>query len=145
MTSAPTAYAFGTTVDLPLDEAIAAITAALKDEGFGILTQIDVAATLRQKLDVSFEPYVILGACNPSLAHQALTAVHDIGLLLPCNVIVHAHGAQTRIDVADPIAMLGLIPHPQLGPVADQARERLLRAVQTLGAVDSGAGEVAAG
>lgn len=132
MTNAPVPYAFGTTLDLPLDEAIAAVTAALKEEGFGILTQIDVAATLRQKLDVHFEPYVILGACNPALAHQALTAVHDIGLLLPCNVIVHAHGAQTRIDVADPIAMLGLIPHPQLTQIAEQARERLQRAIHAL-------------
>jgi uncharacterized protein (DUF302 family) len=137
MTTAPANYAFGTTVDLPLDEAIAAITAALKEEGFGILTQIDVAATLQQKLNVSFEPYVILGACNPSLAHQALTLVHDIGLLLPCNVVVHAQGARSRIDVADPITMLGLIPDPRLTPVATQARERLYRAVQTLGAVDS--------
>jgi uncharacterized protein (DUF302 family) len=137
MTTAFPTYAFGTTVDLPLDEAIAAITAALKEEGFGILTQIDVAATLQQKLNVSFEPYVILGACNPGLAHQALTLVHDIGLLLPCNVVVHAHGSRSRIDVADPIAMLGLIPNPQLAPIAEQARERLYRAVQTLGAVDS--------
>jgi uncharacterized protein (DUF302 family) len=133
MTSVPVPYAFGTTLDLSFEEAITAITAALKAEGFGILTQIDVAATLRQKLDVSFEPYMILGACNPTLAHQALTAVHDIGLLLPCTVIVHAHGAQTRIDVADPIAMLGLIPHAELTVIAAEARDRLLRALQSLG------------
>lgn len=145
MATAPASYAFGTTVDLPLGEAIAAVTAALKEEGFGILTQIDVAATLRQKLDVSFEPYVILGACNPGLAHQALTAVHDIGLLLPCNVVVHAHGAQTRIDVADPIAMLALIPDPRLEPIAAQARERLHRAVATLGGVDPGSSEATIG
>ena len=126
------AYGFGTSLPLPLDEAIARVTAALKAQGFGVLTTIDVRATMKQKLDVEFEPYVILGACNPPLAHRALTAVHDIGLLLPCNVIVHQHGDACRVEVADPIAMLGIVQAPELAAVAREARARLERVVAEL-------------
>jgi uncharacterized protein (DUF302 family) len=125
-------YGFGTTVYLPFEEAVEQVTAALKEEGFGVLTTIDVRQTLKQKLDVEFEPYVILGACNPTLAHRALTTVHDIGLLLPCNVIVHAHGEQTRVDIADPSAMLGIVQEAALDDLAADARARLERALQHL-------------
>jgi uncharacterized protein (DUF302 family) len=125
-------YGFGVTLEMPLDEAIEQVTAALKEEGFGVLTTIDVQATMKQKLDIDFEPYHILGACNPHLAHRALSAVHDVGLLLPCNVIVHSHGTQTRVDIADPIAMMGIIEKPELEEVAQEARDRLKRVVEHL-------------
>lgn len=129
-------YGFGTTLDLPVEQAIERVTAALKEEGFGVLTTIDVQKTMKEKLDVDFEPYVILGACNPHLAHRALGAVHDIGLLLPCNVIVHAEGDQTRIEVADPIAMMRIVGNSALDSVAQEARSRLESAVERLKAGD---------
>lgn len=128
----PQAYGFGTTVNLPLDQAITQVKEALKQEGFGVLTTIDVRETLKQKLNVDFEPYIILGACNPQLAHRALTTVHDVGLLLPCNVIVHAHDGQSRIDIADPVAMLGIVNDPTLQDVAEEARVRLQRVLERL-------------
>lgn len=127
-----TTYGFGTELDLPLEQAIERVTAALKQQGFGVLTTIDVRQTLKQKLDVDFEPYTILGACNPPLAHRALQAEHDIGLLLPCNVIVHAHGERSRVAVADPIAMLGIVTNPQVEAVAHEAAERLHRMIDSL-------------
>ena len=125
-------YGFGTTIDLTVEQAIERVTAALKEEGFGVLTTIDVAQTMKQKLDVDFEPYVILGACNPQLAHQALQSVHDIGLLLPCNVIVHADGERTRVEIADPIAMMRIVGNDKLDAVAHEARSRLERTLQRL-------------
>jgi uncharacterized protein (DUF302 family) len=132
MSTTPSLYGFGTTLAVPLDQAIVQVTAALQAEGFGVLTTIDVAQTMKQKLDVDFEPYVILGACNPALAHRALTAEHEIGLLLPCNVILHTHGAATRVAIADPIAMLGVVANPILAEVAQEARARLTRVVNRL-------------
>jgi uncharacterized protein (DUF302 family) len=125
-------YGFGTVLNMPVEQAIERVTGALKEEGFGILTTIDVKETMKQKLDVEFEPYFILGACNPQLAHRALGAVHDVGLLLPCNVIVHSHGEQTHVEVADPIAMLGIVQNDALEGIAQEARSRLQRAVQRL-------------
>lgn len=128
-------YGFGATLHVSVDEAVEKVTAALKEEGFGVLTTIDVKQTMKQKLDVDFEPYYILGACNPPLAHRALQTVHDIGLLLPCNVIVHAEGAsgeQTRVDIADPIAMLGIVQNKELKAVAQEARTRLMSVLQRL-------------
>lgn len=125
-------YGFGTTLSMPVEQARKQVTAALKDEGFGVLTTIDVKQTMKQKLDVDFEPYYILGACNPQLAHQALETVHDVGLLLPCNVIVHQHGDQTRVEIADPIAMLGVAREAGLDSVAEEARTRLKRVVEHL-------------
>ena len=118
-------YGFGTTLRAPVDEAVERVTAALKEEGFGVLTTIDVKQTLKQKLDVDFEPYYILGACNPSLAHRALGAVHDVGLLLPCNVIVHSHGDETAVEIADPFAMLSIVGDDSLEDVAAEAETRL--------------------
>jgi|SRR5579859_748419 len=139
MTPPPT-YGFGVTIDAPFDEAVTRVTEALKEEGFGILTTIDVRQTLRDKLQVDFERYLILGACNPHLAHRALEAEHHIGLLLPCNVIVYeAHEvapaktpARTRIEIADPIAMLSAANQPALREIADEAQERLQRVVARL-------------
>lgn len=107
---------------------------ALQAEGFGVLTEIDVQATLKKRLDVDFRPYKILGACNPPLAHRALSTEPDAGLLLPCNVTV-AQGEEQTIEVAiiDPDVMLNVGAMPQLQPVADEARERLLRVVAALG------------
>jgi uncharacterized protein (DUF302 family) len=125
-------YGFGIDLNLPYEQAIEQVTAALKAEGFGVLTTIDVRETLRQKLDVEFEPYTILGACNPQLAHRAFQISHEIGLLLPCNVIVHNHGAGTRVDIVDPMAMLGVVNHPDLLAIANEANERLRRVIASL-------------
>lgn len=126
-------YGFGTTLDLPFDEAVAQTEAALKEQGFGVLTRIDVKETLKQKIDVDFERYVILGACNPRLAHRGLEAVHDLGLLLPCNVIVHEHDGQSAVSVVDPVAMLGVVDRPELRAIADEAKGLLERVMTTLG------------
>lgn len=128
------AYGFGTDLDLPFDEAVERTKEALKTEGFGVLTTIDVRETMRAKLGVEFERYVILGACNPTLAHQALTAEHELGLLLPCNVIVHDHDGKTAVSIVDPAQMLGFVgDNPALSAVADEAATRLRRVVTALG------------
>lgn len=101
-------YGFGTTVQVPYEEAIQRVKDALKTEGFGVLTEIDVRQTLREKLGVEMEPYLILGACNPVLAHRALEQEPEIGLLLPCNVVVRAAGSGCRVEIADPEAMLSI-------------------------------------
>lgn len=127
------AYGFGTEIDAPLDAAIDLVTAALKEEGFGILTTIDVRATMREKIGEEFEPYVILGACNPRLAWRALQAEHEVGLLLPCNVIVHQHGDRTRVSVMDPMIMTGVAPgNDGLAEVAAEAESKLRGVVSAL-------------
>ncbi|MBI3966244.1 MAG: DUF302 domain-containing protein [Chloroflexi bacterium] len=129
------AKAFGIEVRLaaPLDETIERTRAALKAEGFGVLTEIDVKKTLREKLDAEFRPYVILGACNPQLAQRALTAELDIGLLLPCNVIAYQSDDGGSVVVAmDPEAALGIVPNPAIEPIAREAKERLTRALEFL-------------
>lgn len=132
MTEESRQYGFGVELELGFAEAVEAVTAALKSEGFGVLTTIDVQQTLKQKIDVDFEPYTILGACNPDLAHRALLVEHALGLLLPCNVVVHAHAAGTRVDAVDPIAMLGFTGNPELQSIAAEAAERLQRALNSL-------------
>ncbi|MDQ7028930.1 MAG: DUF302 domain-containing protein [Ardenticatenia bacterium] len=127
-----TAYGLRITLDVPYEEAVDQVTAALKEQGFGILTTIDVKETLKKKLDVDFRKYVILGACNPPLAHQALTAEREIGLLLPCNVIVYEENGQSVVAAADPIAMMEIVGNEQLDPVAQEARQRLERALTAL-------------
>ena len=127
-----TAYGFGKNVSLSYEEAIERTKAALKTQGFGVLTEIDVSKTMKEKLDVDFQPYVILGACNPPLAHKALTAEPEIGLLLPCNVVVHQAEGGARVMAMDPEAALGLVHNPVLAEVAAEAKARLLRALEEL-------------
>ncbi len=127
-----TAYGFGKHIGLPYDEAIERTKAALKTQGFGVLTEIDVKKTMKDKLDAEFQPYVILGACNPPLAHKALTAEPEIGLLLPCNVVVHQDGEGSRVMVMDPEAALGIVKNPTLEEVAREAKARLQKALEEL-------------
>jgi uncharacterized protein (DUF302 family) len=128
---------YGYRVSLPegVADAIVEVTAALKQEGFGVLTTIDVQATMRAKLGVETKPYVILGACNPNLAHQALQFEPELGLLLPCNVIVYDNGDGTStVSIVDPIQMLGVVENPSLQPVAEEAERRLRRVAAHLAA-----------
>jgi uncharacterized protein (DUF302 family) len=125
-------YSFGIRVDGSIDEVRPRVEAALKAEGFGVLTEIDVAATLKAKLGVEREPYIILGACNPPLAHRAIEAEPSIGVLLPCNVVLRADGDATIVEAMDPNAALGLVGDEAVGEVASEARSRLLRAVDAL-------------
>ena len=118
---------FQSTLNLSYDLALEKVTEALKAEGFGILTSIDVKETMKKKLDVDFRKYTILGACNPPLAHKALTARPDVGLLLPCNVIVYEEGDRTVINIIDPMSMTNFIQDPALESVAAEARQRLER------------------
>jgi uncharacterized protein (DUF302 family) len=129
-----TDYGMRTHLNLPYEQAIEAVTAALKTEGFGVLTQIDVKATLKQKLDVDFRRYIILGACNPPLAHRALTAETEIGLLLPCNVIVYEDesGLGSIVSIIDPYAMFSAGISRDLTPIAGEAAEKLRRVLEKL-------------
>lgn len=128
-----TSYGFGTTLQVPYEEAVPRVKEALKAEGFGVLTEIDVRQTLREKLGAEMEPYIILGACNPQLAHRALEQEADIGLLLPCNVVVRAEKEGSRVEVADPKAMLSIVGNEQINSIAEEAKQRLQRAVASLG------------
>lgn len=125
-------YGFGVRLGLSVDRAEAAVRRALADEGFGVLTEIDVAATLRAKLGVERAPYKILGACNPPLAHRALGADEQIGLLLPCNVVVYDLGGATMVAAMDPGLMSRLGTAPGLAEVAAEAGQRLRRALGRL-------------
>jgi uncharacterized protein (DUF302 family) len=128
-------YGFNTTLtDTTFDEALTRTTAALKAEGFGVLTEIDVQRTMKDKLGVEMPPYRILGACNPALAHQALQAVPDIGLLLPCNVVVREEApGRVVVGFLDPQIMVNLVNQPDVKAVADAAEQRLRRACSSLG------------
>jgi uncharacterized protein (DUF302 family) len=129
-----TAYTFGVTLRLPVHEARPLVEAALRTEGFGVLTEIDVAATMQAKLGVEWPPYLILGACNPLLAHRALQADPSIGALLPCNVVLREDAGQTVVEVMDPRAVMGLVENPEVETVAAEAEERLRRVIGSLGA-----------
>lgn len=135
MTTETLTYGFERTLGrVPFDEAIAKVTAALQTEGFGVLADIDVAATLKKKLDVDFRRYRILGACNPRLAHTALSAEPQIGLLLPCNVVVQeTPTGDVVVSIADPKAMFTLVENPALAPVATEVDQRLRRVMKALG------------
>jgi len=121
-----TKFGFGKEVSTDFDTTIDKVTAALDKEGFGILTEIDVSATLKKKLDVDMPRYRILGACNPPLAHQAVSAVPEIGLLLPCNVLVREDDAgKVHVSFMDPQSVLGMVDNPDVEPLALQVREKL--------------------
>ncbi|MCA9940771.1 MAG: DUF302 domain-containing protein [Anaerolineales bacterium] len=134
MTEAVVDYQMRVDLALPYDEAIARVTAALKTEGFGILTEIDVKSTLKKKINADFRRYVILGACNPPLAFRALSTELEIGLMLPCNVIVYEteDGAGSVVSIVDPEAMLGVGASAALSDVAAEAKARLQRVAMAL-------------
>jgi uncharacterized protein (DUF302 family) len=123
-------YAITRETQLPFDDAVARAREALAAEGFGVLCEIDVQATFRAKLGEEREPYVILGACNPPLAHRALAAEPEIGVLLPCNVVVHVEDGRTVVSAVDAGALLGIVGRPELEPVAADVRARLERVVE---------------
>jgi uncharacterized protein (DUF302 family) len=126
-------YAFGKTVEMPYDKAIERATEALAKEGFGVLTEIDVAATLKKKLGNEIPPYKILGACNPQFAHRALEIEPQIGALLPCNVVVRVDaGGRTIVEIMDPRAVLQLVDRPEIAAIAGEVRARLERVLASL-------------
>ena len=125
-------YAFGRTVDTDFEQTIARVTQALAGEGFGVLSDIDVAGTLKKKLGVDVPAYRILGACNPQFAHRALQAEPEIGALLPCNVVVRREGGRTRVEIMDPLAVMQLTGKPEVAKLASEVRARLDRVVAAL-------------
>ncbi|NIP80263.1 MAG: DUF302 domain-containing protein [Gemmatimonadetes bacterium] len=134
MTESTATYALSRTLDLSFEEADRQVRDALQEEGFGVLTEIDVKATLKKKLDVDFPQYEILGACNPPLAHQALQAEADIGLLLPCNVVVRAlDDGRTMVEAIDPVKQLSVADNPELPALAEEVRQRMERVIAAVG------------
>lgn len=126
-------FGFGKIVDESFDDAIEKVTAELEKEGFGVLSDIDVAAKMKAKLDKDMPQYRILGACNPALAYQAISAVEDIGLLLPCNVLVREDADdKVHVDFMDPQRVLALVDHPGVEPLAIDVKERLQRVMAAL-------------
>jgi uncharacterized protein (DUF302 family) len=125
-----TGYALTETTPLPYDEAVERVRAELTTEGFGVLCEIDVQATMREKLGVEGEAYLILGACNPPLAHRALMAEPDLGVLLPCNVVVYRSGGETHISAVDPERMLSIVDNGELASVATEVKGRLRAVVE---------------
>ena len=130
---APMSFGFGKEVDLSFDDAITRVTAVLQEEGFGVLSDIDVAAKMKEKLDKDMPRYRILGACNPALAFQAISAVEDIGLLLPCNVLVREDSdGKVHVDFMDPASVLSLVDNPGVTPLAAEVKQKLERACESL-------------
>lgn len=125
-------YYFSKVIDAPFDQAIEKTIAALKNHGFGVLTRIDVQATLKEKIGAQFRPYTILGACNPKMAHQALQAEDKIGTMLPCNVIVQEVDGRSEVAAVDPVASMQAIDNPALEAIAGKVREALKAVVQSL-------------
>lgn len=128
------AYGIVRHVDMGYDDAVALTREVLKEHGFGVITEIDVRKTMRDKLDVDFKPYVILGACNPKLALDALTAEPDVGLMLPCNVVVYEEGpAKSVVEAVSPLAVMGAVDNPGLQGVAATVEEKLSAAMAAIG------------
>lgn len=127
-----TQYALTGTTRLAFDDAVDRVREELKAEGFGVLCEIDVQATLKAKLDVDSERYLILGACNPALAHRALQAEPDIGVLLPCNVVIYEREGETRVSAVDAERMLSIVGRDDLAPVAAEVRARLAAVVERI-------------
>jgi len=127
-----TNYGISRRLALPYEEAVERIKQALGEEGFGVLTEIDVKETLREKLQADFRPYVIIGACNPSLAHRALQTELEIGLLLPCNVIVYEDGDESVVTAIDPEAAMAVVGNEAIADIAREAKDRLRRAIERL-------------
>lgn len=125
-------YGFGTITDYPFDRAIERVTEELKKEGFGVLTTIDVKDTLKKKIDVDFKRYTILGACNPPFAHKALSAEEEVGLLLPCNVIVYEKDGKTAVSAFDPSVMVEIMQNDAMRPIAAEVEARLRRVIAAL-------------
>jgi uncharacterized protein (DUF302 family) len=126
-------YGFGKEVSLSFDAALERTTQALQQQGFGVLTDIDVAATMKKKLDVTMPPYRILGACNPPLAHRAISADPQIGLLLPCNVVVRQdEGGKVRVEFMDPNAVLELVDKAEVTALATEVRQRLVKVMEAI-------------
>ncbi len=126
-------YHFSKTLDTTFEDAIEKTTEALKEEGFGVLTEIDIKATLKKKRDVDFKKYQILGACNPPLAYEALSAEDHIGLMLPCNVIVQEHeNGEIEVSAVDPIASMQAIENDELGEIAQEVRDLLKKVIDNL-------------
>ena len=126
-------YTLTTTTDEPFDEAVAATTDALEAEGFGVLCDIDVRETLKQKLDIDTRQYRILGACNPQLAHEGLDEEPELGALLPCNVIVYESDAGVTVSAVDPGQLVGITDNPALDSIAEEVHERFERVLETVG------------
>ena len=120
-------YGFSKTVDLSFEQTIEKVTEELKKEGFGVLTTIDVKDTLKKKIDVDFKKYTILGACNPPIAHKALQTEEELGLLLPCNVIVYEKDNQTKVSMFDPMLMTNIVDNEKMEPIAKEVKEKLQR------------------
>ena len=125
-------YGFSKTIDLPYEQAIEKVTAELKKEGFGVLTTIDVKETLKQKINVDFKKYTILGACNPLIAHKALQEEEDLGLLLPCNVVVYEKDNKTRVSIFDPMVMTWIMENDNMKPIATEVQEKLQRVLKAI-------------
>jgi uncharacterized protein (DUF302 family) len=126
-------YYFKATLDLPYDQAVEKVRAALADEGFGVLTEIDVKATIKEKLNVDFKPYVILGACNPPLAYKTLQAEEQIGLMLPCNVVVQEiQDGGTVVSAMNPLVIMESVRNPDLEPIAQEVTDKLRSVVKAL-------------
>lgn len=125
-------YYFAKALDMPFDRAVEKTVAALKAHGFGVLTKIDVRATMKEKIGADFRPYVILGACNPQMAHKALEAEDKIGTMLPCNVIVQERNGKSEVAAVDPVASMQAIANPALGAIATEVRQRLKAVVEEL-------------
>lgn len=125
-------YGFGKTTSYSFAEAIERVTEELKKEGFGVLTTIDVQETLKKKLNIDFKKYVILGACNPPFAHKSLSVEEEVGLLLPCNVIVYEKDGSTVVSAFDPMAMVRVLDNEAMAPIARELETRLRRAIASL-------------